>query len=589
VVLLALPYLEYLQKTRDKVVSKGGDPSKFDTRINDLVSKSTPEQLKDPYYYPSAKLLSTKPILQTVDSVKPIQQTVDSVKPILQTVDSVKPIQQTVDSVKPIQQTVDSVKPIQQTVDSVKPIQQTVDSTRSLKKANEFTGIARDEMKYKPKYTEQIENTLADVRGAQFESQYETRIGDILNQINESKFQYDPISDSALQQAQAQAQQSAMEAMNRRGILNSTVTADRVGQVTASLVPEYEAIAYDRYQDNLSNMFKQADFLNSLDEQDYRRFVDDLELKLKDVNILAQLDDRTLKATQQNLDTLFKVVDRVTKEKQQEIDNMNNDITNAWERVAELGYVDNSASLILGLPIGTPSKEARERIEALEDEMFLKEQELAYEIQLDESKKKTARLNLEYAESLKRETKQQETEAKAQQQVIENERDAVYGNILSQIAGLTVDEAVTLIQQDADRIAEMIGGERLVKLYDVLRDKQKEEQRIKESEADAQLQREKFRETARSNKARETETARSNKARETETARSNKAKEEKKEEVTTKSFEDYLTFINNNIVDKGDLADPEKNKQAVTNYLETLFSQGVDNNIIDQLARQFGL
>ena len=527
-VLLALPYLEYLQKTRDKVVSKGGDPSKFDTRINDLVSKSTPEQLKDPYYYPSAKLLSTKPILQTVDSVKPIQQTVDS--------------------------------------------------TRSLKKANEFTGIARDEMKYKPKYTEQIENTLADVRGAQFESQYETRIGDILNQINESKFQYDPISDSALQQAQAQAQQSAMEAMNRRGILNSTVTADRVGQVTASLVPEYEAIAYDRYQDNLSNMFKQADFLNSLDEQDYRRFVDDLELKLKDVNILAQLDDRTLKATQQNLDTLFKVVDRVTKEKQQEIDNMNNDITNAWERVAELGYVDNSASLILGLPIGTPSKEARERIEALEDEMFLKEQELAYEIQLDESKKKTARLNLEYAESLKRETKQQETEAKAQQQVIENERDAVYGNILSQIAGLTVDEAVTLIQQDADRIAEMIGGERLVKLYDVLRDKQKEEQRIKESEADAQLQREKFRETARSNKARETETA-----------RSNKAKEEKKEEVTTKSFEDYLTFINNNIVDKGDLADPEKNKQAVTNYLETLFSQGVDNNIIDQLARQFGL
>jgi len=559
VVLLALPYLEYLQKTRDKVVSKGGDPSKFDTRINDLVSKSTPEQLKDPYYYPSAKLLSTKPILQTVDSVKPIQQTVDS------------------------------VKPIQQTVDSVKPIQQTVDSTRSLKKANEFTGIARDEMKYKPKYTEQIENTLADVRGAQFESQYETRIGDILNQINESKFQYDPISDSALQQAQAQAQQSAMEAMNRRGILNSTVTADRVGQVTASLVPEYEAIAYDRYQDNLSNMFKQADFLNSLDEQDYRRFVDDLELKLKDVNILAQLDDRTLKATQQNLDTLFKVVDRVTKEKQQEIDTMNNDITNAWERVAELGYVDNSASLILGLPIGTPSKEARERIEALEDEMFLKEQELAYEIQLDESKKKTARLNLEYAESLKRETKQQETEAKAQQQVIENERDAVYGNILSQIAGLTVDEAVTLIQQDADRIAEMIGGERLVKLYDVLRDKQKEEQRIKESEADAQLQREKFRETARSNKARETETARSNKARETETARSNKAKEEKKEEVTTKSFEDYLTFINNNIVDKGDLADPEKNKQAVTNYLETLFSQGVDNNIIDQLARQFGL
>ena len=44
-------------------------------------------------------------------------------------------------------------------------------------------------------------------------------------------------------------------------------------------------------------------------------------------------------------------------------------LTNSWKRVDELGYVDNEASTILGVPVGTLSKDAREQKEQREYEL----------------------------------------------------------------------------------------------------------------------------------------------------------------------------------------------------------------------------
>ena len=44
-------------------------------------------------------------------------------------------------------------------------------------------------------------------------------------------------------------------------------------------------------------------------------------------------------------------------------------IKNAWERVDELGYADNAASIVLGVPVGTLSKSAREAMEERQYEL----------------------------------------------------------------------------------------------------------------------------------------------------------------------------------------------------------------------------
>jgi hypothetical protein len=90
-----------------------------------------------------------------------------------------------------------------------------------------------------------------------------------------SQFSYDPNTDpvyqKALTQARANAQSAsgdAMAALNKRGILDSTITSDRVAgiqqdavsNVDANLLPQLSAQAFQRYQD-AENQKNQADQL----------------------------------------------------------------------------------------------------------------------------------------------------------------------------------------------------------------------------------------------------------------------------------------------------------------------------------------
>lgn len=92
------------------------------------------------------------------------------------------------------------------------------------------------------------------------------------NQISEllkNGFQYNPENDAAYKSLQTLAAKNAkaasgvaMEEMNDRGILNSTITSDRMGhiqqsaqdQVTAA-VPQLQAQAYAQYSDKLSTLY----------------------------------------------------------------------------------------------------------------------------------------------------------------------------------------------------------------------------------------------------------------------------------------------------------------------------------------------
>lgn len=86
------------------------------------------------------------------------------------------------------------------------------------------------------------------------------------------QFNYDPTTDpayqSALSRAQANAQTAsgnAMAELNRRGILNSTITGDRLGQIEQSeygrvsdtILPQLMTQAYNRHRDSVSDAYTQ--------------------------------------------------------------------------------------------------------------------------------------------------------------------------------------------------------------------------------------------------------------------------------------------------------------------------------------------
>ena len=170
---------------------------------------------------------------------------------------------------------------------------------------------------------------LNSVQG-QYQSAYadtiNSLISEILTQVSNG-FQYDPTTDTALQMATEYAANSTLQSLAGSGVLNSSATAERVARVVSELIPQYEQLAYTRWTDSLGQLADTAQLVMNYDSQQFEYWKD--------------------------------AKDREFQEKQFEYQKQQDKLDNAWKRVDELGYVDNEASAILGVPVGTLSGEAR--------------------------------------------------------------------------------------------------------------------------------------------------------------------------------------------------------------------------------------
>ncbi|MBW2002995.1 MAG: peptidoglycan-binding protein [Deltaproteobacteria bacterium] len=191
-----------------------------------------------------------------------------------------------------------------------------------------------------------------------YQSPYTGQIQDIIQQLQGRQFQYDPAKDIALQQAQQQAINKVSEEMASRGILSSTITADRAAQEAAILIPQYRQIAFNEYMSETDRLMDYGKFLQGLDQQSYNRIADQWARDWKQKEFQYQQALNEIEISQQNIDR-------------------------AWDRVNELGYVDNEASQILGVPAGTPSRRAREFMEQIEAENRAAERDLQDRIALE--------------------------------------------------------------------------------------------------------------------------------------------------------------------------------------------------------------
>lgn len=180
---------------------------------------------------------------------------------------------------------------------------------------------------------------LNSVQG-QYQSAYADTINGIisemLNQMN-TGFQYDPTNDSALKVATEYAANSTLQSLAGSGVLNSSATSERVARIVSELIPQYEEKAHSRWIEYLGQLADTAQIVMTYDSQQFEYWKD--------------------------------AKDREFKNKEFEYQKQQDAINNAWKRVDELGFVDNNASAVLGVKVGTLSGAAREAKEQREYEL----------------------------------------------------------------------------------------------------------------------------------------------------------------------------------------------------------------------------
>jgi len=233
------------------------------------------------------------------------------------------------------------------------------------------------QMQYEPRYQEQIEeilNTLIQQAMQPFESRYQEQIEDILSRLRQQAMQpkpYTPETDPAYQAAKQQVARDVMEILNQRGILNSTITRDQLAQNIAAIIPELQKQYYSRQQDRFSNLGNVLSALTGLERQQFARQQDRFSNLGSVLGALSGLEQQQY-GQFQNLYERQRAFEqqqyeRQLEEEQRRIEEEEREIKRAWDRVKNLGYVDNLASIVLGIPVGTPSFQAQK---AVEDRLF---------------------------------------------------------------------------------------------------------------------------------------------------------------------------------------------------------------------------
>lgn len=160
-----------------------------------------------------------------------------------------------------------------------------------------------------------------------------------------------------------------MESMNARGILNSTITQNQVQQGIANMMPDYENLARQRFQDEGKVLMSQVDMLLGLDEMGYNRYQDEGKRYAEALDVVMQMDNEQYDRWKDAYTQRYNLAKDKIEAEQTALENKRKAVEDAWDTVDELGYVDNAAAIILGVEPGTLSKSAREYYRKRADEL----------------------------------------------------------------------------------------------------------------------------------------------------------------------------------------------------------------------------
>lgn len=295
-----------------------------------------------------------------------------------------------------------------------------------------------------PDYSEQINTLISGLKD--YNLKFSAARDEMLSTLRSTfgnPFQYDPNTDPALQSAMKYAENQVMEEANARGILNSTITADDMRTAYAEMVPKYQELAFQKYNENIKNQLQYADFMQRIDENDYKRYADFVTSSL-DVIKSTRTDE--LEVAKANITSMWNRVEDLQKKEDRKITAKESAIKSAIERLKTFGYVmTNEDAIALAVPVGTPSDEVLARAENFENDIT--KIKFTNSLKMDELKEthKNAIERIDYEIEKKNEVSQRESEAKAS-----------VGNIKAQLYQMTPSQAIAVL---ADKSDEILGSD----------------------------------------------------------------------------------------------------------------------------------
>lgn len=296
------------------------------------------------------------------------------------------------------------------------------------------------------KYENQInDNVNKLLNKSPYQSTYSQNMMDNFNTYQNSQFNYDPSTDKALKLAQNEVNQKVLEEMNTRGIVNSSIASDSAAWAMAKLIPEYEEKAYKRYIDNLNKNLQSAQFLKSVNKDNYDIFSDEVKRISDDTKLMQSLSQDDLKKIQNILQTFFDKKQNDREDKKLESQNKVKQYEQALDRLKLKGYVaTNEDALLLGVPINTPSEEAQKRAYDLIGEEKKSQIRIAEQLAKDENKQKLDNKELEEKSTIAQNV----------------------GAIKIAFANKTPDELLNYLKSNRDEVIGAIKGEAYSKLID---------------------------------------------------------------------------------------------------------------------------
>lgn len=201
-------------------------------------------------------------------------------------------------------------------------------------------------------YEDNVDNSATFLKNVEYKNTYDEVINNIVNELLTARFTYDPSDDEALAKAQQYATNTVYESMNAKGILDSTMTTAIVTETVNNLIPTYEKMSREEFYNNIERLQSMANLVINLEEKQYERWASNVQMNLEYYEALKS------------------------------------EVEYQYDRVNNLGYVDNQASIILGVPVGTISPQKRETMETAQQKAQERYDELMSDIALYEAKKK---------------------------------------------------------------------------------------------------------------------------------------------------------------------------------------------------------
>jgi cell wall-associated NlpC family hydrolase len=249
---------------------------------------------------------------------------------------------------------------------------------------------------YVSPYQQQLQEILDQLNQYtpyQTPEELEQYVYQLLQSANEP-FTYDPSTDAALLSAQQEAGRQIREAAGAKGTLYSSATLTGAAKAKGALIPEYEQKAYSRFADQKNREVNMITTLMKWDEMQADRYNDQLDLIKTKFDYIMNLETQDfekfqLMLEQRNFQKEYDL-EMQALQLQREIQA----IEEAYARVDALGYVDNEAAIVLGMPVG-------------EKAGWVKQLEL-------EHKQELARIKKEY----ENEKKLQKSQAKIEKELI---------------------------------------------------------------------------------------------------------------------------------------------------------------------------